>query len=107
MALTALSAADNNGATNNGGLVVNVNDQTITVANHFTGTNAQTGIERINFTGATSEGYCSASRTTSSAGPIRVTATAAASISPRRRPTTSSPARTAPTMTSPAAAATT
>ena len=31
--------------------------QTITVAGHFTGTNAQTGVERINFNGATFAGY--------------------------------------------------
>ena len=31
--------------------------QTITVAGHFTGTNAQTGVERINFNGANFAGY--------------------------------------------------
>ena len=38
--------------------------QTITVTGHFTGANAQTGVERINFNGATYAGYRSAPTTT-------------------------------------------
>ena len=65
MTLTGLNANDSNGGTNNGDLVINYSlpsgatsvAQTITVAGHFTGTNAQTGVERINFNGATYEGY--------------------------------------------------
>jgi Ca2+-binding RTX toxin-like protein len=56
-ALTGLNASDNNTGTNNGSLVVNFNGQTVTVAGHFTGTNAQTGVERINFTDGTFQGY--------------------------------------------------
>ena len=56
-ALTGLNAADNNTGTNNGSLVVNFNGQTLTVNGHFTGTNAQTGVERINFDNGSYEGY--------------------------------------------------
>ncbi|MBT1515796.1 hypothetical protein KIP88_35580 [Bradyrhizobium sp. SRL28] len=56
-ALTGLDATDNNTGTNNGSLVVNFNGQTLTVAGHFTGTNAQTGVERINFDNGTFGGY--------------------------------------------------
>ncbi len=46
--------------------------QTITVAGHFTGTNAETGVERINFNGATYAGYAlGAEDYTSSAAPTR------------------------------------
>ena len=38
-------------------LVINFNGQTVTVNGHFTGTNAQTGVERINFTDGTFAGY--------------------------------------------------
>jgi Ca2+-binding RTX toxin-like protein len=60
--ITALNASDNNTGTNNGDLAINYTlptgaAQTITVAGHFTGTNAQTGVERINFNSATYEGY--------------------------------------------------
>jgi hypothetical protein len=59
--LTSLNAFDSNTATNNGDLVISYtmsdgvisSTQTTTVAGHFTGTNAQTGVERINFNGAT------------------------------------------------------
>ena len=48
--------------------------QTITVAGHFTGTNAQTGVERINFNGATYAGYLlGRGRLPRSAAPIRAT----------------------------------
>ena len=62
MTLTALNANDSNTATATGDLVINYGlsagtSQTITVAGHFTGTNAQTGVERINFNGATYAGY--------------------------------------------------
>ena len=65
MTLTGLNANDSNGGTNNGDLVINYSlpsgatsvPQTITVAGHFTGANAQTGVERINFNGARYEGY--------------------------------------------------
>jgi Ca2+-binding RTX toxin-like protein len=63
--LTGLNAADTNTATTTGDLVINYTmldgmtpvTQTITVASHFTGTNAQTGVERINFNGASYAGY--------------------------------------------------
>ena len=59
--------------------------QTITVAGHFTGTNAQTGVERINFNGATYAGYAARRRRLPrSAGSIRTTAMPAASTSPPR-----------------------
>ena len=56
-ALTGLNAQDNNTGTNNGSLVVNFNGQTVTVNGHFTGTNAQTGVERINFNDGSFAGY--------------------------------------------------
>ncbi len=55
--LTGLNAFDSNTGTNNGNLVLAFNGQTVTVNGHFTGTNAQTGVERINFNGATYAGY--------------------------------------------------
>ncbi|SEI17413.1 Ca2+-binding protein, RTX toxin-related [Rhizobium tibeticum] len=55
--LTGLNAQDDNGGTANGNLVISANGGTINVAGHFTGGNAQTGIERINFNNATYEGY--------------------------------------------------
>ena len=56
--LTALNAADDNGATTTGNLLITYNTgETIAVAGHFTGTNAQTGVERINFNSATYAGY--------------------------------------------------
>ena len=61
-ALTGLNATDNNTGTNNGSLVVNFNGQTLTVAGHFTGTNAQTGVERINFDNGTFGGYAARCR---------------------------------------------
>ena len=57
VALTTLNAADNDTGTANGDLVVAVNGQTVTAINHFDGGNAQRGIESINFTGATHNGY--------------------------------------------------
>ncbi|WP_052810734.1 peroxidase family protein [Variovorax paradoxus] len=56
-ALVGLNASDNNTATANGSLVVNFNGQTVTVNGHFTGGNAQTGVERINFNDGTYGGY--------------------------------------------------
>ncbi|MDO8981762.1 MAG: peroxidase family protein [Afipia sp.] len=63
--LTSLNASDNNTADNNGSLVITYGmpngaatvNQTITVAGHYTGTNLETGVERINFNGATYAGY--------------------------------------------------
>ena len=55
--LTGLNAFDSNTGTNNGDLVLAFNGQTVTVNGHFTGTNSQTGVERINFNGATFAGY--------------------------------------------------
>jgi Ca2+-binding RTX toxin-like protein len=55
--LVGLNAADNNTGTNNGSLVLNFNGQTVTVNGHFTGANAQTGVERINFTDSSYAGY--------------------------------------------------
>jgi Ca2+-binding RTX toxin-like protein len=63
--LTGLNAADNNAATTTGDLVISYTmldgatpvTQNITVAGHFTGTDAQTGVERINFNGASYAGY--------------------------------------------------
>lgn len=63
--LTALNAFDNNTGTANGDLVINYSmpnganpvTQTITVAGHFTGATAGTGVERINFNGAQVSGY--------------------------------------------------
>ena len=60
------NASDNNTGTNNGSLVINFNGQTITVNGHFTGTNAQTGVERINFNDATFERLPARRRTTTS-----------------------------------------
>lgn len=56
-ALVGLNAQDNNGGTANGSLIVNFNGQTVTVAGHFTGNNAQTGVERINFNDGSFAGY--------------------------------------------------
>ncbi|MDL9996992.1 peroxidase family protein [Variovorax sp. J22P240] len=56
-ALTGLNAQDNNTNTANGSLVVNFNGQSVTVAGHFTGGNAQTGVERINFNDGSFAGY--------------------------------------------------
>ena len=63
--ITGLNANDSNTGTNNGDLVISYGlpsgaasvTQTITVAGHFTGTTAGTGVERINFNGAQYEGY--------------------------------------------------
>ena len=57
VALTGLNASDNNTGTNNGSLVINFNGQTVTVGGHFAGTNAQTGVERINFNDGSFAGY--------------------------------------------------
>ena len=59
--ITALNANDSNTGTNTGDLVINYTlptgtQQTITVAGHYTGTNTQTGVERISFNGATFAG---------------------------------------------------
>ncbi|MBJ2154272.1 peroxidase family protein [Variovorax sp. IB41] len=55
--LVGLNATDNNTGTNNGSLVLSFNGQTVTVNGHYTGTNAQTGVERINFTDSSYAGY--------------------------------------------------
>ena len=56
-ALTDFSANDSNSGTDNGNLVINYNGQTTTVAGHFSSTDAQTGVELINFTGGSFSGY--------------------------------------------------
>jgi len=62
----ALNAVDSGAGTATGDLVINYSlptsattsvAQTITVAGHFTGANAQTGVERINFNGGVFQGY--------------------------------------------------
>ena len=60
--ITALNASDNDGDNNDGDLVINYTlaagtPQTITVAGHYDGVVAGTGVERINFNGATYAGY--------------------------------------------------
>ncbi len=63
--LTGLNANDSNTGTSNGDLVINYTlpnganavTQTITVAGHFTGNTAGTGVERLNFNGAQYAGY--------------------------------------------------
>ncbi|MDB5539512.1 MAG: hypothetical protein JWQ89_1239 [Devosia sp.] len=62
LTITSLSAIDSSTGTQTGDLVINYalpagTQQTITVAGHFTGANPETGIERINFNGATFAGY--------------------------------------------------
>jgi Ca2+-binding RTX toxin-like protein len=57
VALTGLNAFDSNTGTQNGNLVVNFNGQSVTVNSHFNGTNAQTGVERINFNDGSFGGY--------------------------------------------------
>lgn len=55
--LTGLNAQDDNTGTATGNLVINANGGTVTVNGHFTGGNAQTGVELINFNNATYQGY--------------------------------------------------
>jgi Ca2+-binding RTX toxin-like protein len=55
--ITGLNAFDSNGGTQNGNLVISYEGQQITVSGHYGGTNAQTGVELINFNGATYNGY--------------------------------------------------
>jgi Ca2+-binding RTX toxin-like protein len=60
--MTSLTAFDDNTGTQNGALVITYAfqsgpAQTITVNNHFGGTNTQTGVERIGFNGAVLYGY--------------------------------------------------
>ncbi|WP_455273620.1 peroxidase family protein [Rhizobium herbae] len=63
--IAALNANDNGSGTNDGDLIINYSlpsgassvAQTITVVNHFDGTNAETGVERINFNNALFNGY--------------------------------------------------
>jgi Ca2+-binding RTX toxin-like protein len=62
LTINELNANDSNTGTNNGDLAINYTlptgtQQTITVAGHFTGTTANTGVERINFNGANYAGY--------------------------------------------------
>ncbi|WP_330165520.1 DUF5801 repeats-in-toxin domain-containing protein [Ectopseudomonas toyotomiensis] len=56
-ALAALNAYDDNVSGNTGSLVIELNGQTITVNNHYNGSNAQTGVEFINFGGLSFAGY--------------------------------------------------
>ena len=55
--LTSLNASDTNTGTQTGNLVITYEGQQITVNGHYAGTNAQTGVERINFNGATFNNY--------------------------------------------------
>ncbi|KWV56940.1 hypothetical protein AS026_32535 [Rhizobium altiplani] len=65
LTLTGLNAFDDNTNSATGNLVINYTmpsgatnvTQTITVNGQYTGNNAQTGVERINFNNATYEGY--------------------------------------------------
>jgi Ca2+-binding RTX toxin-like protein len=56
-AIDGLNAADASTATNSGDLVISFNSQSINVNEHFTGTNPEAGVELINFTDGTAEGY--------------------------------------------------
>lgn len=56
-ALGSLNARDTNGGTNAGSLVIDYNGNSITVNNHFQGTNSQTGVEFITFDGGSIGGY--------------------------------------------------
>ena len=55
--LASLNASDNNSADNNGSLLITYEGQQITINGHYTGANAQTGVELINFNGAAFKGY--------------------------------------------------
>jgi Ca2+-binding RTX toxin-like protein len=55
--ISSLNASDNNTGTQNGSLLISYEGQQITVNGHYSGTNAQTGVELINFNGATFNGY--------------------------------------------------
>ncbi len=63
--ISALNVVDNNGTNNDGDLVIDYSlpngassvAQRVTVANHFDGANAETGVELINFNGAFFNGY--------------------------------------------------
>ena len=55
--ITGLNAADNNTGNAAGSLVINFNGQTVTVANHYAGNTAGTGVERINFSDGIFAGY--------------------------------------------------
>ncbi|WP_274426883.1 peroxidase family protein [Chelativorans sp. YIM 93263] len=55
--LGSLNAYDDDIGSDSGDLVVEIDGQQITVEGHFEGTNSETGIERINFNGATLAGY--------------------------------------------------
>jgi Ca2+-binding RTX toxin-like protein len=62
LTIDALGATDNNAGTQAGDLVINYtlptgSQQTVTVAGHYSGTNAQTGVEFINFNGAFFAGH--------------------------------------------------
>lgn len=56
-ALDGFSAHDSHAAGGRGDLVIDFNGQMITVAGHYTGGNAQTGVELINFEGGSIAGY--------------------------------------------------
>lgn len=56
-ALESLTAHDSNTGTNNGNLVIGYNGNQITVSNHYSGTNSQTGVDLINFEGGSIGGY--------------------------------------------------
>ena len=78
------------------------------MAGHFTGTNAQTGVERINFNGATYAGYAlGADDYLISRLDPNNRDTGGVNLSTSTRSTTSSSASRASTTSSPAAAATT
>jgi Ca2+-binding RTX toxin-like protein len=55
--ISSLNASDNNTGTQTGSLLIAYEGQQITVNGHYGGTNTQTGVELINFNGATFNGY--------------------------------------------------
>ena len=112
LTINALNANDNDGDTNDGDLVINYTlptgtAQTITVAGHFDGTNAQTGVERINFNDAIYAGYLLGAEDYLISRLDPGNRDAAASTSRPRPRTTSLSASKARMTSSPAAAATT
>ena len=56
-ACSVAERVDNNTGVQNGNLLINYDTQQITVNGHYNGADAQTGVERINFNGATFHGY--------------------------------------------------
>lgn len=56
-ALISLAAQDSHGAGGQGDLVIGYDDQQVSIADHYSGTNAQTGVEFINFDGGSIGGF--------------------------------------------------